>query len=250
MKTLRSIVLFAAMAIGIAGCKKDSVDPPVDTPTQEAGVDATIRMHFSMLNGTVAFQLNTTILQDSLGHAVKLDDVRFFVSGIHALSDDGTAIGHYEGVYLLVNAAQDSTYDIGTIHASHIHEFHFDLGVDETANGGDIATATPPLNDATMYWDPAAGHKFLVVSGHADIDGDGTFETMVNYACGTDNLLTEAHAHVHHDLTVGEVFTAQLGVDLGQLFNGINLATDPVTDMDAPLCLRMMSNLSDAIDGD
>ena len=133
-----------AHADGTAGCKKDSVDPPVDTPTSETDVDATIRMHFSMLNGTDAFQLNSTVVQDSLGHPVKLDDVRFFVSGIHALSDDGTAIGHYEGVYLLVNAAQDSTFDIGAIHASHIHEFHLDLGLDHITNGGDITTAAAP----------------------------------------------------------------------------------------------------------
>ena len=209
-------------------------------------------MHFNFKDGSAPFTLNTTVLHDSLGHNVLLDQVRFFVSSIHAFDDGGNVLAHYEGTNLLVDAAHaDSIFSIGAIHAAHIHEFHFDLGLDATTNATDPATATPPLNDTSMYFTGMAmGYKFLVATGHADLDGNGSYETPVHYNCGMDALLTPAHAHVHHNLTAGELFTAQLDVDLALLFNGIDLTVDTAPMMDAAASQRMMANLTLGIDGE
>lgn len=240
----------AITVLALGGCKKDSVAPSTTTPPAGADVDATVGMTFHFKDGNAPFLLQSTVLQDSLGHNIILDQMRFFVSGIHAFNDVEAVIGHYEGSYLLVDAAHaDTLFTVGPIHASHIHEFHFDLGLDAAANATDPNGAAAPLNDPSMYFDPAIGHKFLVASGHADLDGDGTYETEVNYACGMSTALTGAHAHVHHDLTAGELFNAQLAVDMGLLFTGIDLGVDNTPTMDAPASLRMMRNLSAAIDG-
>ncbi len=250
MKTNFFLALSAITVLAAVGCKKDTTDPPATTPAATA-VDATIGMHFTFKADTAAFTLGTTELQDSLGHHVKLDQVRFFVSGIHAISNDNSVVGHYEGTNLLVDAAHaDSIYHIGTVHASSIQLFHFDLGLDASTNGGNPASAAPPLNDASMYFTGMnMGYKFLVVTGHADLDGDNNFETSVSYACGMDPLLTEAHAHVHHALVQGEVFNAALVVDMALIFQGINLIADHSPMMDAPASRRMMTNLALAIDG-
>lgn len=247
-----SLTLVATALLALAGCKKDSVEPPANTTPTETAVDATVAMHFNFKDGSAPFVLGTTVLHDSLGHSVLLEQVRFFVSSLHAFDDGGNVLAHYEGNNLLVDAAHaDTTYTSGAIHASHIHEFHFDLGLDPTTNASDPATAAPPLNDTSMYFNGMAmGYKFLVATGHADLDNNGSHETQVHYACGMDALLTEGHAHVHHDLSAGELFTAQIDVNLGLLFQGIDLALNNAPTMDAPASQRMMTNLSEAIDGE
>lgn len=246
-----SLALAAAALLATAGCKKDSVEPPASTPTETA-VDATVAMHFNFKDGSAPFALGNTVLHDSLGHPVRVDQVRFFVSGIHAYDDGGNVLAHYEGNNLLVDAAHsDTVYAIGAIHAMHIHEFRFNLGLDATTNAGNPATATPPLNDTSMYFTGMGmGYKFLVVAGQADLDNNGTYETAVNYRCGMDNLLTPAHGHVHHDLTAGELFTAQMDVNLALLFQGIDLAVNNAPGMHDPVNQRMMANLSSGIDGE
>lgn len=247
MKHISITAALAVMLLASTGCKKDTVDPPAPAPNHT--VHATLRMHYMFMNGTEDFQLGTTVLQDSLGKSIKLDTVRFFVSGVHAMDNGGQAIGHYEGVYMLVDAAQP-TNDLllGEISASHIHEFHFDLGVDAAANAGDPATAAAPLNDLSMHFG-AMGYKFLVVTGHLDADEDGTYETPVVFACGMNDALTGAHAHVHHDLADGDVYTAMVHVDLAGLFAGLDLAASPTPDMHGWESARIMSNLSAGIDG-
>lgn len=242
---MATLALFAA-----TGCKKDSVDPPVDSPSTEVAVNATVGMHFNFVNGTAPFTLNSTVVQDSLGHNVKLEQVKFFISGLHAYNDEGEVLAHYEDAILLVDAMHaDSTYAIGAIHASHIHEFEFDLGLDPVTNSVMPGMVPGPLSDTTMWFNSTMGHKFLVATGMADIDGDGTYEQPVQFACGMAMLLTPAHAHVHHDLTEGEFFAAELNVDLGLLFNGIDLATQNMPMMAAAPSMRAMENLSTGIDG-
>lgn len=250
MKINSSAAIMVAMLLAMAGCKKDTVEPPA--PADNA-INATVRMNWMFNNGMDAFALNSTVLHDSLGHAVKLDTVRFFVSGIHAMDDGGTAVGHYEDVYLLVDASLDSNnYLVGAISAPHIHEFHFGLGLDATANAGNPSTATPPLDDHSMFFSgmmAGMGYKFLELTGDADVDGDGVYETAVRYACGMNSALTEAHAHVHHNVVDGETFTAQINVDLANIFAGLDVASAPMPDMHGAECARMMLNLSAAIDG-
>ena len=247
MKNISTVAIMATMLLANAGCKKDTTDPPATTTPVETAVDATVRMKFSFNDGQTPFTLNSTQLVDSLGNHVKLDSVRFFVSGIHAFDDEGNVLAHYEGTYLLVDASLDSNnYAVGAVHASHIHEFHFDLGVEIPANTG---LTPPPLDDASMFFNTTMGHKFLVAKGMADHGGDGNFDIPVDYMCGMDMLLTDAHAHVHHDLTENEVFTAQITVNLHGLLNGINLMVDNAPTMASAPSIRIMQNLSDGIDG-
>ncbi|MEO5584755.1 MAG: MbnP family protein [Flavobacteriales bacterium] len=251
MKPISIAAITAAMLLASAGCKKDSVDPPATTPPNS--ITATVRMNYMFVNGTEPFVLNNTVLRDTNGVAVKLDAVRFFVSGVHAMDDADNAIGHYESAYMLVDASQATNdFLLGQIHASHIHQFHFDLGLDATANSGDPATAAAPLNDASMFfagqW-TGMGYKFFAVSGFADVDNNGTYETPVRYECGMNTALTEAHAHVDHELANGDTYTAQINVDLNRIFAGLNLTTWPTPDMHSPECARIMLDLSAGIDG-
>lgn len=253
MRSNQTLALTALLIVGLAACKKDTEDPTPTTPA-EVDVHATIRMKFSFMLGTNPYTTDS-VLHDGSGHALKVDGMRFFVSGAHAINDEEEEVGHFEDKYLLVDATTSNNFLLGTVFTSHIHEFHFDLGVDTTANHDDVATAAAPLNEAAMHYGTnAEGYKFVSITGNADLDGNGSFETPISFICGTDALLTDAHAHVHHDLSEGETFTGQALVNMAGLFSSIDVSTgthmfDATTSADVPICTQLMTNLSAAIDG-
>lgn len=245
---LMGLVVLAAT---MSSCKKDSDAEPTPTPTPtEVAHHATIRLSLMFMKDTNAYTLDT-ILHDSLGHAVKLTAMRFYIGGGHALNDDEEEVGHFEESVLLVDAdSATNDFLLGPIYASHIHEFHMDLGLDSAANHTDISGATAPLNVAGMYLGSAtAGRIFVLVTGNADLNGDGTFEQPISYSCSGDDLLSEAHIHAHHDIVEGETFTGEGMVDMALLFAGIDVATTPTSTGADAVSTRLVSNLSSAIDG-
>lgn len=249
MNNKQALAAIAALALVLPACKKDKDEDP-----EHEHHHATINMAFT-------FQVNgeewtvDSLLSDSLGHALKVNSARFFVSGIHAENDEDVLVGEWPESYLLVDAAgSGNTITLGEMEVGHIHQFHFDLGLDSTANHADPTLASAPLNDATMHWnwDPAAGYKFLVLEGRYDDDGDGIVQAddpEFIFHCATDDLLTEAHAHVHHTVVEGETFTAQVLVDMARLFDGIDVLATPSAMGGGPVNARLMTNLSGAIDG-
>lgn len=247
MTTKHFMAFTVALAVGFTACKKDS-DEPVDTTPVETPHNATVRMSFTFIQGLNPYTLDS-IVHDSLGHALKLDGLRFYIGGGHAANDEEIEVAEYDSARFLVDASATNDFLLGPIYASHIHEFHLDLGLDSATNHADFATAEAPLNDPTMYLNASDGYKFLVITGHADADGDGTFETAFNYACGTDALLTDAHVHAHHDIAEGETFTAPASVDVIALFAGIDVVATPMGSGAEEVNIRLMENLELGING-
>lgn len=245
------LMALAALAISVTSCKKDSDAEPTPTPTPtEVSHNATIRLSLMFMKDTVGYTLDT-VLHDSLGHALKLTAMRFYIGGGHALNDDDEEVGHFEQSILLVDAdSATNNFLLGPIYASHIHAFHMDLGLDSAVNHTDISGAAAPLNDAGMYLGSAsAGRIFVKVIGNADVNGDGTFEQPISYTCSGDELLSEAHIHAHHDIVEGETFTGEGMVNMAVLFAGINVATTATGTGSDAVCTRLVANLSGAIDG-
>ncbi len=247
MTTKHFMAFTVALAVGFIACKKDS-DEPADTTPVETPHNATVRMSFTFIQGLNPYTLDS-IIHDSLGHALKLDLMKFYIGGGHVHNDEDVEVAEYDSARFLVDASATNDFLFGPIYASHIHEFHLDLGLDSATNHADFATAQAPLNDPTMYFDAADEYVFLRIEGHADSDGDGTFETLINYACGTDALLTDAHVHAHHDIVEGETFTAPALVDMIALFAGIDVVATPTAFGAEEVNARLMENLELGING-
>jgi hypothetical protein len=251
MTNTRIFGLMALIALAIGACKKDS-EAPVSDPAGTSPANISLDFHF--MKGANPFTLDS-VVADSLGRAVKLSTCKFFVSGTHAEDDYEQHVGEWPTVYLLVDASHPAnTFAMGTMAAAHVHQFHFDLGLDSTTNHADPTLANAPLNDASMHWawNPAQGYKFLVAEGHVDDDGDGLVDNTdpeFIYHCATDALLGEAHAHEHHDVVAGENYVAPILIDVAQLFAGISVLDTLNAMGGTPTNVRLMNNLSSAIDG-
>ena len=219
-------------------------------------VGATARMEWTFVRGDTGHTYTLdTLLQDSTHRYLKVDDIRFYVTGIQALDDDDNVIGDFTSQCHLVDIAHTNDFELGTIYASHIHEYILELGVQPNENNSDPSTALPPLNDTAMYWAtaPPQGYKFLRVRGHYDADADGHIgpgDPAFSYDCGTDAMLTSAFMHLHHDFTEGELYTSHAHVNMGLLFDHIDVSATPTGEGADPVCARMMQNLSDVIFGE
>lgn len=247
MTTKQFMALMAALTVGFTACKNDKEEEENNTP-QEVPHNATVRISFTFMQGDNSFTLDS-ITHDSLGHALKLDLMRFYIDGGHIHNDEDVEVADYDDAVLLVDADSVNDFLLGPIYASHIHEFHLNLGLDSATNHADFATAEAPLNDPSMHFDGVDEYVFMKVEGHADADGDGTFETAFSYACGGDALFKDAHVHAHHDIVEGETFTAPAFVDVIALFAGIDVIATPVVSGPEDVNMRLMENLELAIDG-
>ncbi len=248
MTTKQLMVIMAALVVGLAACKRDDDEPEETHDHTEVPHNATVRISFSFVQGENAFTLDS-ITHDSLGHALKLDQLKFYIGGGHVENDEEEEVAEYDEARLLVDASATNDFLLGPIYASHIHEFHLVLGLDSATNHADFATAEAPLNDPGMYVGSSAGYVFLGIAGHVDADGDGVFETEIAYACSSDALLRDAHVHAHHDIVEGETFTAPAFVDVIALFAGIDVVATPEAEGAQEVNVRLMENLELAIDG-
>jgi hypothetical protein len=250
MHTSKTWAYLAITVLTLGACKKDSEAPVENTPNTSP---ANVSLDFRFMKGLNPFTLDSTVT-DSLGHAVKLTTFKFYASGIHAEDDYEQHIGEWPAAYLLIDASQPmNIFPLGTMAAAHLHQFHCNLGLEDSTNLADPSLSDAPLNDTTMYWptNTALGHRFVRIEGRVDANGDGfdVNDPIFRYDCYTSASLSEAHAHEHHDVAAGENYVAPVLIDMAQLFAGISVA-DTLSAMGAtPTNLRFISNLSGAIDG-
>ncbi|MEO8066125.1 MAG: MbnP family protein [Flavobacteriales bacterium] len=252
MNTSKITVLLAALFVANTGCKKDE-DPPVDDHDHGGGsATATVEMEFGFHYGTNDFDLANSYF-DGASHAVQFTTIKFFVSGIHFVDDAQVEVAAFPDTYLLLDAATpEVAYTLGDVTGTHIHEAHFNLGLDSATNHADPTLAAAPLNDPTMHWawNPAEGYKFLLVEGRVDDDGDGTVDIndpTFSYHCATDALLGEDEVEYHADITAGATISKHIEVQVDVLMMGIDALATPMGMGAEPVNVSLMQNLATAI---
>ncbi|HEY0976742.1 MAG TPA: MbnP family protein [Flavobacteriales bacterium] len=248
--------LATLVGLTMGGCKKDKDVSPAPGGGGGTPITSQIALSFDFRKGTEPFALGGTVV-DADGRLVRITKLRFFLSGIEAENDEGEVIGDYEGVYILADASSDAEFALGTISGNHVHQLHFNLGVDSATNHTDMTTFTePPLNDptATWMWNQDFGYKFIDIEGDFDADNNGTVdpgEGSFQAHIAGDDLLTPGHAHVHADLVAGGTFVAPIVVDVEGLFSGVQMTGAMHMDLlgTTPRTTQIMLNLAAGIDG-
>ena len=244
------ISLWALAALSLTACKKEKEEEH-DHDTG-GGSAATVHARLDFMHGANAFDING-IYSDGMGHAIQFTTLKFYASDFHMEDDGGATVAEFhDKVVLFDGATPTASFELGTMNAGHIHEVHFNLGLDSTVNHADPTTAAYPLNIPGMHWswNPAAGYKFLNMEGHVDGNGDGDFDDAADltftYHCATDALLSEDHFHFHQDVNGGAV-TVTGKLDVAVLLMGLDLLTNSVAMGGGPNNVQAMSNLVTAI---
>ncbi len=145
------LTLLAIAALSLAACKRDK-DEDDSHDHGGGGSPAAVNVRFNFKHGVNDFDING-IYADGMGHAIQFTTLKFYASDFH-LQDDagGTVAEFHDKVVPFDGATHNASFDLGTMNGGHIHEVHFNLGLESSVNHADPTTAAYPLNIPGMHW--------------------------------------------------------------------------------------------------
>ncbi|ADY26092.1 hypothetical protein Deipr_0936 [Deinococcus proteolyticus MRP] len=147
-----------------------------------AATAAPLTLTLSLTDGEKPFLYHQPLTVN--GQALNVQDVRFYVSGVALVKDDGSEVP-VEGLNLakLNRGTPPRNIPIfqGDVPAGKYRGLRFDVGVPRELNHRDATTAPSPLSiEDGMYWAWNSGYIFF--SLHGDVDG-----TRVAHHIGGDS---------------------------------------------------------------
>lgn len=171
--------------------------------------------------------------------------LQYYISEIFLIHDGGEET-KLEGLYILANALEDSSYDLGEVDLTNVERIRFHIGVDQQNNHADPAlwpNGHPlALSFPTMHWGWAAGYRFAAVEGKA---GRGLVFTYQVHALGDQH-----YGAVELDVTPreeGSQIHIDLVADYLELFDGLDVSFGLIEHSDAPKAAQLLTNLKEKV---
>lgn len=209
MKFLRITAIAALMGLFLmTGCEKDDDEDTTPTPTP-AG--KSVELVIKPMWGDTPIQLLSNYDMDGVN--INFEFLKFYISGIELMDDDGNVLANNDGIPYLASTEHTEVI-IGNTTAEHLHMLRFDIGLDETINHQDPIAAESELFPEIMHWgwNPGGGYKFTRLD--YQYDGD-SFQSH----CATDPLFREDVTLSVHDVsTSGELIHIEIEVDFAEIF--------------------------------
>ncbi|MDP3462690.1 MAG: T9SS type A sorting domain-containing protein [Bacteroidales bacterium] len=153
-------------------------------------------LHFDQNVGENPLVLNEEYTHPEEGYNFSITRLQYYISEIE-ITHDGGQITAIEDTWLLVDAAEQSDFELGSYNISNVEGISFWIGVDEPHNHLD-PTKYPeghPLapQNPEMHWGWAAGYRFACLEGKTGMNllltyqlhglGDGNYR-QVNLETG------------------------------------------------------------------
>jgi hypothetical protein len=179
---------------------------------------------------TADYDLNITRLQ-------------YYISEIE-VTHDGGQVTAIENTWLLVNASEDSSYDLGSYDITTVESVGFWIGVDAAHNHLDpasyesdhpLAYILPP----SMHWGWAAGYRFVALEGKT---GSSMLITYEIHALGDGNY-TEVDVATGA-IQDGSTLAINLGANYNGLFNGLNVSGGVINHGETGVGVTLIDNMS------
>lgn len=235
----RFFTLLAASALIFTSCKPEETDPD----PQPTNTKAELAFHFEHVFGDDKFNLNEDFTLSN-GAIVNLSFVKFYMSGITLMDDDGSAQEMED--YFLVDQSTHHM-EIGSFDPQHVHMVKFDLGVDSAANFLDPTTYANghPLapQSPSMHWSWNNGYIFFRLEGSVDTDADGTVDNTFEYHIGLLQFLRGVSGMQHRDIAAGEELEVEVQFDYELFFDGLDLNMDlSAHGMDDPVLSKKIAD--------
>jgi hypothetical protein len=240
-----SLLLFTALAF--SSCKKDDVAEEPCSGTVNIETRATWEGAPLVIGDTYT---------NSFGHPIRVEMFKSYITGIKAISADGSAVSISDAE--LVNFANANTWSV-SLPAGNYTGLRFAIGVPADINTGTDPASYPndsPLSISGaqgMFWTWNSGYIFVKFEGKTAFDAEATILNQpYAFHIGTDNFYAEHEYAV--DFTVGEsAVNLDIVFEAEKFLNGtddtINLQTDYITHTtdNLPLAGRFMDLYNAAI---
>lgn len=253
MKTLfhttgRGGVLLAALAAMAVGCKKD-MEETHDDLVHGPHANTVVAFNMAFTRGGAPFD-KTVPFTDGAGTLVQVNTLKFFLAQPSFRDDAGASVASFPGKYFLVDLDEGGAVrNIGEVDG-HLHALSIGVGLDSAANHTDPTIAAQPMASSGLWWGWAAGYKFLVLEGRYDSDGDGVLEGTdfpFEFHCGMDTAYRRIDLTVHTDAHMGGNVIIPLSLSIDSLFNGLDVATQPVVHIVNDISLGLMDRMGGAL---
>lgn len=241
-----TIISLATFGLLISSCKKSDDDNPANTSQK-------LSFHIHTLVGNTSANYTSTFT-DATGRKFTISDLRYYLSNIVLIKNDGSEYP-LSGKVLLVNPATTG-YELGDVPVGDYKGFRFILGLDSATNHSDPTTypAGNPLAIQTpaIHWSWSSGYIFYLFEGKVDttLAASGTPDYDFFYHVGMDgfkrtiDFSTEAFSIVSgSDKEIGLEF------DMRDVLNNVDMRTENRTHtMDnMPLATKIADNWPGAI---
>lgn len=251
IKFLASVLV---LSLFMVSCNDD--DEGTD-PTPPADTSAEIMLAFEYKFGSNSFELDT-YYTTATGENVKFSLATFYIAK-PTLMDDAENMFPLNPEYIIVRPGQMMT-SFGEMEEGHVHELMYSLGIDEASNTQDGATGVQPTDFSAdhplapqpegMHWSWNSGYIFAKFEGEVDYDKDGTADSTFAYHLGTNAMRRDKMEVLHADIEGGEDFMMEMAIDMGAIFNNVDLNTERSThsmgDGEA-LAEKIMDNFSSGV---
>jgi len=156
---------------------------------------------------------STAVTSNNLGYGATFDRVEYYISQIQLVHDGGQII-ELDDTYLLVDANNPETFDLGNHAITHLDSVFFYIGVDSPNNHEDPATfdANHPLapQNPSMHWGWSAGYRFVALEGTCGLNNGFTFEL---HGLGDDNYARKLVKVAINKTTIENVINAEINAD-------------------------------------
>lgn len=209
-----------------------------------------VMLHFHAKLGTADFAYDTEVTNWE-GRKMKFSIAQVYLSNFGFHGDNGMAM--INDSYVLAKAGE-MMYDLGEVTNAHYHGFGFSVGVDSVANHSDPASwdsnhALSSNNPDHAFWSWNSGYIFIKVEGTVDTTANmsGTANAPFVYHIGMDAMRNDLMFMQHTDVDDDIMMTIEF--DFLELFNGIDLRTDPDshTMNNMPAAMAVRDNVPNAV---
>ncbi len=200
----------------------------------------TLQINHRLNGDDFAFSIPAT---NNLGQAFSTDRLEYYLSRISIVHDGGTYLTLQS--YMLVNAGEVMSLDLGAVDVNTIEAISFFVGVDAANNHGDPSAweTSHPLAPKfpSMHWGWAAGYRFLAIEG---IDIESQQEVQV-HALGDEN---------YHEVLLplnisnsGSELDIVINANYENIYKDIDLSGGLIFHGSTGVCITALDNMRDDV---
>lgn len=229
---INKLAITAAFALLVTvtiftGCKKDDDETPTPNTVQK------LSFHLHTMVGTSPATYGTQF-QDVSGRKFNLSDLRYYISNIILIKNDGNELP-LTGKVILVNPTE-SEYELGNVPVASYKGFKFMVGLDSATNHSDPTTysANDPLSiqSPSIHWSWNSGYIFMKIEGQVDttIASNGPLDLSYFYHIGLDEFKRNVDFSADAFAVVsGSDYEIGLEFDLLKVLNNVDMRTENAT---------------------
>ncbi len=208
-------------------------------------VNVTLHMEQKLGQEPFAYNLAT---QSEMGYAFTITRMQYYISNVRLIHDGGQ-LTSIPDLYLLVDPALDSEFELGNFGVTDLEKIEFSVGVDPDHNHLDPTTypSGHPLapQNPSMHWGWSSGYRFIALEGFAGVDSNSTNNNYQIHTVGDVNYYTVS-LDIQEEL-VGNEMSIHIEADYAQLLKDINASNGVISHASTGLSKKVAGNARDFV---